>query len=98
MYTTRSSADAARTRAPWGGPILPVVVVCALLGLGIANISARATWHGVEDGVLWTLQPDGVIATDVAARTPAAAVGIKRGDLLLAIDDHPVQLLSDVTE
>ncbi len=43
-----------------------MVVVAALLCLGIANISARATWHAVEDGVLWTAQPEGVVAVDVA--------------------------------
>jgi PAS domain S-box-containing protein len=79
-------------------PILPVVVVCGLLGLGVANISARATWHGVEDGVLWTVQPEGVVAADIATRTPAAAVGVQRGDILLAIDDHPVQQLADVVD
>jgi len=80
------------------GPVLPVLVVSGLLCLGIANISARATWHAVEDGVLWTTQPEGVVAADVAADTPAAAEGIKRGDLLLAIDDRPVQEMSDVVE
>src|SRR5581483_6366584 len=79
-------------------PILPIVVVCGLLGLGIANIAARATWHGVEDGVLWTVQPEGVVATDIATRTPAAAVGVQQGDILLAIDDHPVQQLSDIAQ
>jgi len=73
-----------------------VVVVGALLCLGIANISARATWHAVEDGVLWTAQPEGVIAAEIAPGTAAAAVGIRRGDLLLAIDDRPVQQVSDI--
>ena len=78
--------------------MLPAVVVGALLCLGIANISARATWHAVEDGVLWTAQAEGVVAADVAAGTAAAAVGIKRGDLLLAIDDRPVQQVSDIED
>ena len=73
------------------GPVLPVLVVSGLLCLGIANISARATWHAVEDGVLWTTQSEGVVATDIAPGTPAAAVGIRRGDLLVAIDDRPVE-------
>jgi PAS domain S-box-containing protein len=75
-----------------------VVVVGALLCLGIANISARATWHAVEDGVLWTAQPQGVVAADIAAGTAAAAGGIRRGDLLIAIDDRPVQQVSDIEE
>ena len=75
-----------------------VVLASALLCLGIANISARATWHAVEDGVLWTAQPEGVVAADVAAGTAASAVGIRRGDLLLAIDDRPVQQVADIEE
>ncbi|MBI4266309.1 MAG: PAS domain S-box protein [Acidobacteria bacterium] len=80
----------------WERPALPVVVVALLLCLGVANIVARATFREVEDGVLWTLGPEGVIAAEIAERTPAAAVGLMRGDLLLAIDDRPVQQVSDV--
>ena len=69
-----------------------------MLCLGIANISARATWHAVEDGVLWTAQPEGVVAADVAPGTAAAKVGIRRGDLLIAIDDRPVQQVSDIEQ
>src|SRR4029434_4641735 len=81
---------------PWRGPALPVVVVAALLCLGIANISARATLHVVEDGVLWKGQPEGVIAADVAPGTGASAAGIRRGDVLIAIDGRPVQQVADV--
>jgi PAS domain S-box-containing protein len=72
------------------------VVVAALLCLGVANIVARASFREVEDGVLWTQSPEGVMAADIAEQTPAAAIGLKRGDLLLAIDDRPVQQVSDV--
>jgi S1-C subfamily serine protease len=72
------------------------VVVSALLCLGAANIAARATWREVEDGVLWSARAEGVVAAEVAAGTPAEAVGIKSGDLLLAIDDRPVQDVADV--
>jgi two-component system NtrC family sensor kinase len=74
------------------------VVLGALLCLGIANISARATWHAVEDGVLWTAQPEGVVAADIAPGTAAAVVGIRKGDLLLAIDDRPVQQVADIEQ
>ena len=80
----------------WSRPALPLVVVSALVCLGAANIATRATWHEVEDGVLWTLRGEGVVAADVAQGTPAEAVGLKRGDLLLAIDDQPVQDVADV--
>src|SRR4029453_18908614 len=86
------------TWSRWSRPALPVLVVSALLCLGIANITARATWHEVEDGVLWTTGPDGAVVDEVAKRSPAERVGLKRGDLLLAIDDRPIQSAADVLD
>jgi two-component system NtrC family sensor kinase len=80
----------------WTGPGLPIVVVSALLCLGVANIVARANFNEVEDGVLWVQRSEGVVASEIADGTPAAAVGLARGDVLLAIDDRPVQSVSDV--
>jgi hypothetical protein len=37
----------------------PLLVLAVLLCLGAANIASRATWHEVEDGVLWTDQERG---------------------------------------
>ena len=87
-----------RTRAfgAWTRPALPLVVVSVLLCLGAANVVARATWREVEDGVLWRSWPEGVVAAEIAPGTPAAAAALKRGDLLLAIDDEPVQDVADV--
>ena len=80
----------------WRSPVLPVVVVAALLCLGVANIVSRATFNEVEDGVLWAQSPQGVVAAEIAADTPAAVEGLLPGDLLLAIDDRPVQETADV--
>ena len=82
----------------WSRPALPFIVVSGLLCLGIANITSRATWHEVEDGVLWTSGADGVVVEEVAKGSPAERVGITRGDLLLAIDDRPIQSASDVVD
>jgi PAS domain S-box-containing protein len=79
-------------------PALPIVVVSALLCLGLANIAARAQWREVEDGVLWTATPEGVAASEIAAGTAAAAGGLQRGDVLVAIDDQPVQRVDDVVK
>jgi two-component system, NtrC family, sensor kinase len=73
-----------------------VGVVAVLLCLGVANILARATWTGLEDGVLWTLRSEGVIADEVAAGSGAARAGVRPGDVLLAIDGRPVDSLEDV--
>ena len=80
----------------WSRPALPIFVVSALLCLGAANITSRATWREVEDGVLWASRAEGVVAEEIAEGTPAAAIGLRRGDVLLAIDDRPVQSVSDV--
>ncbi len=80
----------------WIRARLPLFVLAALLCLGAANIASRATWHEVEDGVLWTARDGGVVAADVAPGTPAATMGLRRGDLLLAIDNQPVQDVADV--
>jgi PAS domain S-box-containing protein len=59
---------------------------------------SRTTFREVEDGVLWTVRPQGVVAADIAEGTSAATAGLERGDVLLAIDDRPVQQLSDVVD
>ena len=80
----------------WSRPAVPLIVVAGLLCLGAANIAARATWREVEDGVLWKQQGQGIVAAEVAPDSAAASVGIRRGDVLLAIDDRPVQDVADV--
>jgi PAS domain S-box-containing protein len=79
-------------------PALPIVVVSVLLCLGLANIASRLAWREVEDGVLWASRAEGVVAAEIAAGSPAAASGLARGDLLIAIDDRPVDDPADVVE
>ncbi|HET7620209.1 MAG TPA: PDZ domain-containing protein, partial [Vicinamibacterales bacterium] len=76
---------------------LPFAIVAVLLCLGIANIVQRTAWHEVEDGVLWTIVGDEVVAREVAAGTAASRSGVERGDVLLAIDGRPVASVDDVT-
>jgi two-component system NtrC family sensor kinase len=71
-------------------------LVGVLLCFGALNIAVRATWHKLEDGVLWESRPEGVVATDVAPRSAGMATGIRRGDLLIAINGAPVESPSDV--
>src|SRR5262249_46958692 len=73
-------------------------VVLVLVALGAANIRMHARWHEVEDGVLWSARPEGVTAAEIAAGPAAAAAGIERGDILLAVDGTPVQTPADVIE
>src|SRR5687768_17594885 len=80
----------------WIRARLPMIVLPALLCLGAVNIALRATWHEVEDGALWVARDGGVVAAEIAPGTPADAIGLKPGDVLLAIDDLPVQSVADV--
>ena len=79
-----------------GRALVSVTFVATLLGLGLANIALRATWHEVEDGVLWVARSNGVTAAEIAPDSPAAVAGLQRGDVLLAIGDRPVQTPNEV--
>ena len=80
----------------WRQTALPVGVTLALLTLGLANVITRATSHEVEDGVLWVERAVGVVAAEVAAPSAASRAGVRPGDILLAIDNQPVESRADV--
>ena len=80
----------------WIRARLPLFALAALLCLGAANIASRATWREVEDGVLWTVREGEVVAADIAPGTPGDAIGLERGDVLLAIDNQPIDDVADV--
>ena len=82
----------------WGRALLAVAVVAALFCLAAANLVVRANWNEVEDGVLWEVQPEGLVAAAVADGTAAERAGLRAGDVLLAIDGRPVESISDVLE
>ncbi len=76
--------------------LLSLTFIATLLGLGLANIALRATWNEVEDGVLWVAGPNGVTAAEIAPESPAATAGLRRGDVLLAIGERPIETRNDV--
>src|SRR3954451_4095144 len=90
--------EAARARgwAGWGRLVVALTFVVTLLGLGAANVALRASWNEVEDGVLWVAGPQGVTAAEIDDRSPAHHSGIRRTDLLIAIDAAPVEAPADV--
>src|SRR4051812_46738712 len=89
--------DEARWLA-WGRSLFAVAVVIVLVILGIANVAMYSRWHEVEDGVLWSARAEGVTASDVVAGSAAAAAGIERGDVLLAVNGEPVMSPAEVVE
>src|SRR5688572_22096985 len=80
----------------WRQTALPVAVTLALLALGLANVVSRATSDEVEDGVLWVERAVGVVAAEVAAPSAASRAGVRPGDILLAIDNQPIEGRADV--
>ncbi len=80
----------------WRQTALPVAVTLALLALGLANVVSRATSTDVEDGVLWVERAVGVVAAEVAAPSAGSRAGVQPGDILIAIDNHPVESSDDV--
>jgi hypothetical protein len=77
-------------RADWLRPTAHIAVVVALLCLAATNIHLRWTFTELEDGVLWTDAAGEVVAKEVAPDSPGARTGIRRGDLLVAIDGQDV--------
>jgi two-component system, NtrC family, sensor kinase len=80
----------------WRQTALPVAVTLALLALGLANVVSRATSNEVEDGVLWVERAAGVVAAEIASPSAASRAGIRPGDILIGIDNQPIQSRADV--
>jgi len=103
-YESSASDGVFRSEEPeplwrtWARPLSVIAIVVVLVGLGIANVVMRARWHQVEDGVLWSARAEGVTAVAIAADSPAAASGLRPGDILLAVNGVPVESPSDVVE
>src|SRR5262245_39400409 len=93
-----TGADPTVSWLAWGRAALAVIVVVVLVALGIANVALYTRWHEVEDGVLWGARPEGVTALEVASGSAAAAAGIARGDVLVAVNGAPRDAPADVVE
>ena len=80
----------------WRQTALPVAVTLGLLALGLANVVSRATSWEVEDGVLWVERAVGVVAAEISAPSAASRAGVRTGDILIAIDNQPIEGRADV--
>src|SRR5215210_4274714 len=73
-------------RRAWFRSTVHLAVVAALLCLAAANIAVRASWDELEDGVLWDDSTGALTAKEIADGSPAAQKGIRKGDVLEAIN------------
>jgi two-component system NtrC family sensor kinase len=85
-------------RFAWGRALFAGAVVVVLVTLGLANIALYSRWHDVEDGVLWNTRAEGLTAIEVAPGSAAAAAGIERGDVLVAVNGEAIQTRAEITE
>jgi len=72
------------------------LIVAFLLFLAGLNIAQRWNWRELEDGVLWKNAGGDVVASEIAFGTAAERAGVRRGDVLLAIDGTPIDRVEDV--
>ncbi len=97
-FTSNAASPLERPWLAWGKSAFALAVVMILFALGVANMATFGRWDEVEDGVYWGFHADAVTALEVAPGSPAAAAGIRRGDVLLGINHSPVQTPGDVIE
>ena len=72
------------------------LIVAFLLFLAGLNIAQRWNWRELEDGVLWKNAGGEVVASEVAFGTAAERAGLRRGDVLMAIDGTPIDRVDEV--
>ncbi len=78
--------------------LIPVfVLLAAILTLGSLNVVRKAEWRDVTDGVTWKATANGLRAIRVDPESEAfLRAGIRKGDVLTAINKVPVSTKSDV--
>src|SRR5215204_2023557 len=74
-----------------------MAVVVALLCLAAANLHLRWTFVEMEDGVLWANVAGDVVAKEIVPDSPGARAGIRRGDVLVAVDRREILTTEEVT-
>jgi two-component system, NtrC family, sensor kinase len=82
-------------RVSVGAVVLALATLAAVIFAWL-NFVQRSHYDMVDDGVAWSDGPSGIEAWKVVPDSPASTAGIHPGDILLAIDDAPVQNASHV--
>ncbi len=74
-----------------------LLVAAILASLGILSLVERLGPKWREDGVSWRSVQGAVVADTVVTDSPAALAGIRPGDKLVAVADHRVSTVEDVS-
>lgn len=59
--------------------------------LGVVNYRAGGTFGLASDGVVWASAPNGLVVRSVLPGGPAGPSGLRPGDVLVAVNDRPIQ-------
>ena len=87
---------AARQLRPLFQVALPVVVAVVLVCLAVLNMALVKTWPGeAEDGVLWGEKGIEIIAADVAPGSAAERAGLRRGDVLVTLNEESTEITGE---
>ena len=73
-------------------------MAAVFLALGGWNVYTKVKWKDPTDGVIWEKRPEGLTATKVIENSPADLNGIRKGDILVKINDISVQTKIDVAK
>ena len=70
------------------------LAVCVLAGF---NFSQEQSFDEPTDGIRWTEAPGGLRAEKVPSDTPGDRAGVRTGDTLVSVNEHPTSRLGDFT-
>ncbi|HYL10503.1 MAG TPA: ATP-binding protein [Candidatus Acidoferrales bacterium] len=83
-------------RKSLGAVVLALATVAAVI-FAILNFDQRNRFETPDDGVTWWDSSQGVEAWHVAPESPAARVGVKAGDRILAVNGAEIHTATQVT-
>jgi PAS domain S-box-containing protein len=83
--------NAMQTRALAIALAIATLAVCLLAGF---NFSQENSFDEPTDGIRWIEAPGGLRAERVPADTPGDRAGVRTGDILVAVNEHPTPKLA----